>query len=70
MDDEHIQKAIYFSEHKIVDWNDTKKQAQSNINIFTKKRKELIKEAFNRNIASDSLEFEGPERYRNLLSAL
>jgi len=56
MDDDHIQKAIFFSEHKIVNW--TKKGAESalNVNIFKQKREELLEEGKNRGITLESLE--------------
>ncbi|MDC6350734.1 hypothetical protein PP178_04155 [Zeaxanthinibacter sp. PT1] len=63
MEDDHIQKALYYTENRIVHWQEQRDTAEHNFNIFKQKREELLQEAETRDYEFQSLLDTGATKY-------
>lgn len=55
MTNEHIQRALFFTENKIVEWDSSLKVAKQTKELFIQKREELIRESLKRNLHLETL---------------
>jgi len=71
MENEHLQKAIYFSENKLLKCTEAIAKAEDQFRSFQAKRAQLLQESSTRSTMDViSLIEEGPDEYKNIMERL